>query len=257
MKRLFALCAVLICGASPALSQEGGEELSLFSLTVGAVHQEECNGDPLQIAQRTEVNLAVAALNIGDARISFVGCRVTPFMTTMRAGLRASDANYVIYYPRDLASDAYSAPITHELAHVFQSIHAGGFRALKDNLSSARIELGADFIAGWTARRSQSFPAPAFYHSVHVIGRYREESAIAHGAPEDRVAAFSRGYYFPQNVECVAAHNYFQTEAWYELGLHDESDRPARRSGRVVERRRRLGTQFRQAESVRRHHGHL
>lgn len=196
-------------------------ERSLFGSTPTSERTEACSSDPLLLARVDSVRGAIAQLRLDGSRVIFTGCRKAPFMTTVRPGIRAADLRYVIYYPLGLKADEYVAPIAHELAHVFQIESAGGFDALKRSLSSARIELGADFVVGLVASRSGIISRPMFQHSVHLIGRYREEAAQAHGSPEQRVSAFRFGYFLATGRESSieTSHQFFQDELAYEIGI--------------------------------------
>lgn len=214
--------AALIVACSAAASAET-EEFCLHAESVSSSATAGCSDDPLGIADRPEVVRAREGLGLAGLRLSFRGCEQGRF-ETMPRGAGASPTSYRITYPinADLSAADYVAPITHELAHVFQMQTYGGLNGLVAAYPERqRIELGADFLAGVAFRNYiHEGDRGRFQHNLNLIGRYYEDASDAHGTPEQRTGAFRTGYFvrydeLQRNVR--AAHDLFQSDYYYTL----------------------------------------
>ena len=125
-----------------------------------------------------------------------MGCQKAPFSTREEE----DEASYRITYPvlSARALEDYLAPMTHELAHVYQLQLAGSYAKLTRSYSIRRIELGADYLTGVIYRNYlHNNTVVQFEHNLQLIGKYRESDSEAHGRPEQRVAAFRFGFHLP------------------------------------------------------------
>lgn len=134
-----------------------------------------------------------------------------------------------INYPSDTTFSVIVGALTHELAHVYQLRRAGGTAALRQELGGSqelteaqkrvvreRIELGADFLAGYVIRNYVIGASRAdFQTSVALVGDYDDTTGGNHGTPEERTAAFRTGYYYSGAANDVdAANRYFQRDGF-------------------------------------------
>ena len=171
-----------------------------------------CAGDSQNIASMPFVREAKRVLGIGAADITF-RCGTRGFETSRSSNL----TYYTIYYPALPDPRRYKAPITHELAHVVQLQHTGASRELLAEFqgSSARVELGADFLAGVVYQKAWNKDADSFsYQSDSVLlGSFAFNDPRHHGTQIDRNNAFRLGRYIRDEKargDVWVDHRYFQ-----------------------------------------------
>ncbi len=160
-------------------------------------HTLDCHNDILHLWNDKVVRDGAKLLGISAEEIQFFGCPPAPFLTVPALGL--SNQKFSIFYPTSvqLTHNGYVAPLLHEMGHVFQLKGAGSLAELKASHDSSleRIELGADFIAGYAANRLGLEPS-AFLVNLSLITSYNSRDFDYHGRPEDRAAAFRSGYFY-------------------------------------------------------------
>jgi hypothetical protein len=216
-RRVVAVSLGSVLGCSVIFSSKGAAASPdcLYSEPSADVASADCSNDPLRLADQAFISSVIGQLGLAGAQINFVGCRQTTFATAM-----TSQHVYRITYPSALSISlsSYLAPITHELGHVFQIEGAGSIHAVRERLnnSSERIELGADFLAGIEYRRNMSVENRGeFERNFQLLGNY---GSGGHGSPEDRIAAFRKGFYYTLGVGgIVAASNDFQFNGYGEI----------------------------------------
>lgn len=192
------LAAAQALAALPAAQYEGNQ--CLYANGVSPKKQEGCTGeDTAQLMQLPAIAATIQALSLSNVRIVLSACAVSPFLT-QQSGVDARTLWYKISYP--LLGYArlqdYIAPITHELAHVFQMKTAGTRAALLAQSSSRKVELGADFLTGVLFKNAQRTEDLAMFQTnLMLVGKYIEKELDAHGWPEQRQAAFRLGYFLP------------------------------------------------------------
>jgi hypothetical protein len=190
--------------------------LALLLTGNAASAQPMCGGDSLGVRNQPQILQAARGLTLDFARIRFQACRNHRFSTAM------NEATITINYPADLkaATDAIGA-LTHELAHAYQLTRSGGFAQLRSQLggSTERMELGADFLAGYVFHHYLTgVSRAAFQTSIELSAAYDDAAGLSYGTPEDRTIAFRMGFYYPgaaKNVE--AANVYFQRDGFGSL----------------------------------------
>jgi hypothetical protein len=168
----------------------------------------DCSKDALDLGNDKAVHDGETLLNLAPREVSFIGCEAAPFVTFPAAG---PNSKFRIYYPTgvQLAHDKYVAPLLHEMGHVFQLKQAGSYANLKASLDDSieRIELGADFIAGFGANHLGLEPN-AFLINLKLVGNYNNNDLESHGRPEDRVFAFRNGYFYEEGQPSTVADSY-------------------------------------------------
>ena len=168
----------------------------LFSSTPNVPRPQKCSvDDPLSLAQERNIQEVISAFGLTTVHIKFKGCEFAEFAT----GPTAATQTFVITYPliENRSEATYLAPITHELAHVFQIVNAGSYASLRQ-ISIKRIELGADFLTGVIfANFLKNVDINKFQHNLNLIGLYNDIPETAHGTPEERIGAFRRGVHLP------------------------------------------------------------
>lgn len=203
-----------------ATAQQATEDF-LFSQNGPMGKPTGCSDDPLRLAANASIMNAIEQLGLSNARIALLGCTATEFQTSAPPGIDDDDAlSFRIYYPvtTALKQADYIAPLIHELGHVFQISQAGSMTALK-KVESRRIELGADFIAGFVFGKSGEMKLAQFHASTKLIGKYREKSN-EHGTPEQRGYAFRFGVFFEKNyggMNVEAANAMFQRDFFAQV----------------------------------------
>jgi hypothetical protein len=164
----------------------------------------DCSKDALDLGNDKAVHDGERLLNIAPREVRFIGCAAAPFVTFPAIG---TNSNFTIYYPTDvqLTHDKYVAPLLHEMGHVFQLKQARSYANLKASLNDSieRIELGADFIAGFGANHIGLEPN-TFLINLKLVGNYNNHDFESHGRPEDRVSAFRNGYFYEEKQSSVA-----------------------------------------------------
>lgn len=205
---------IALCCASAVVA--GGQEPDppwncLHALSVGRDGKPvvPCDpGDPFALSASPAVGAVMAYLGIPPGSVRFNGCKGAIFA----AGTDPLHAGgYLVTYPLD-APDRILGPITHELAHVMQ-MRIAGARKPEGTDGRARIELGADFVAGIVFRAEAGrMQGNDFENDVQLAGRYREARDDAHGNPSQRGAAFRYGLNFhftPDVPDIQTASRYF------------------------------------------------
>lgn len=178
----------------------------------GSHAQSFCLPDHLDIKQQPQMIQAAGGLGIDIEAIRFQACNSPSFNTAMVGGA------VTINYPTAMPFGKIVGALTHELGHVYQLRKAGGLANLMRDLGNSRerIELGADFLAGFLFRNFVTGSSRAdFQTSVSLVGDYDDAAGPGHGTPEDRIAAFRTGYYYrgtPGDVN--AANRYFQRDGF-------------------------------------------
>jgi hypothetical protein len=95
--------------------------------------------------------------------------------------------------------DAIVAEVcAHEFAHIAQYKHGLRDALLAGQPTSRRLELHADFLAGYFAgvRKLEraDYPAAVFAAAAHTAGDYNIGGKSHHGTPDERAAAVVRGF---------------------------------------------------------------
>jgi hypothetical protein len=159
--------------------------------------------DPLDLSNNLNILNIINALGLNRASIKFKGCRNHPFLVRDYGIGPSGGRQYTIYYPDDpqVVDERYIAPITHELAHVWQMEVAGGINALEKEIpQSKRVELGADHLMGYIyAKILRHMKINEFQNNMSLIGAYVELDEEAHGTPSQRTNAFRRGVFLPSD----------------------------------------------------------
>ncbi len=183
------LAATLIC-----CSNAVGDDGCLYADNVESTSFSGCADDPLHLASQPAVLASIKALGLSGVPLTLIGCREAPFLT--RPGKSPYARSYEILYPLGQKSiESYFSPITHELAHVFQSELAGGIGKLTLETRSLQRELGADFLTGVLFKNASNIAAIQFQMTVALMSLYRELDENAHGTPVQRNSAFRQGVY--------------------------------------------------------------
>ncbi|NTI46629.1 hypothetical protein G6L94_31030 [Agrobacterium rhizogenes] len=199
--QLIVLSSSLI--AFTASAKEGDLSEYLFGQALTSEQVEKgCSFDPLKIASTDYAIKAIEGLGLQGVDVVYIGCPDADFKTG--GGLRdlkTGRRTFVISYPTStrgeiLDRQEYIAPLVHELSHVRQIIEAGSLAALKQKQCIERIELGADFMAGFLFDNSlHNSDKQDFQLSLRLLGNYADNDHQSHGRPQDRAAAFRMGFY--------------------------------------------------------------
>lgn len=177
----------------------------------------DCRPDPYGVGNEPAITAAIAGLGLDRSQIVFVGCAQGRFETRPAEGAGHS---FRILYPLRANYDfaTYRGPLMHELGHTFQVNRAGSLRALTQSLdrssARARIELGADFLAGILYRRyAGSSDMRNFLQNLDLLGNYRPAESASHSSPEARAMAFQYGFIYNVGSGTIgAAHAKFQDD---------------------------------------------
>jgi hypothetical protein len=93
---------------------------------------------------------------------------------------------------------AIAATCAHEFGHILQYKHGLKNRILAGQATVKRLELQADYFAGYFAgvRKSQKqdYPAAIFAVQAHALGNFNVNHRSFHGSPDERAAAVIRGF---------------------------------------------------------------
>jgi len=180
------------------------------------------DADPLRLSSDPDVRAVMATLSINPAQVTFHGCESGRF-ATFEEFTSGITTKYTVTYS-DKNPRTYLAPITHELAHIFQMESAGGREKLAAalNRESKRIELGADYLAGiiygGLLENTGRATANEFQNSIDVGGLYYESVMTAHGTPSQRTAAFRLGLIAgPSITDLHAANAHFQEDEYGQV----------------------------------------
>jgi hypothetical protein len=187
---------VYVCLVATASAGEARVQDCLFAQDDAARPAKNCRPDPLELGKLPAMKALIAAYGLSSARIDFVGCDAGRYQT--KPNLNAEAGSYKITYvinARYAAGD-YVLPLSHEIAHVFQAEHVGGWAKLTSE-PLVEIELGADFLAGHLYKTALKAPNPSAFHtSLELLGDYAADDLDSHGKPEDRTTAFRFGFFF-------------------------------------------------------------
>lgn len=193
-----------------AASSEAITDDCLFANPVDPHIAESCSMDPLQLGSSVALTKAMKGMDVDTTEVYFVGCRHGAFTTSILP-LAHTKLKYRIVYRIIAGADpsVYIAPLTHEIAHVLQLRQAGDLPRLRATMSSERIELGADFLAGYAFRKYMNgVSRNEFQHNLTLVGTYR--AGTGYGSPEDRLQAFRIGYFSKLTVAASVAEDDFQ-----------------------------------------------
>jgi hypothetical protein len=210
--------AVIVCMSGATAVPDPDD--CLFANTPGERIALMCDTeDPLAMARDSDVQRALAAIGLSTDRVALYGCPGADFFT--RIATEDEPATYAITYPIDRMAtrEKLVAPLLHELAHVYQLSEGNRSVAeLRDALGSSRIELGADFLAGWIAKRLDSSISLAdFEHNLELVGEYFTKGAD-HNQPEERTFAFRYGY-FHEDVSIRRTNAEFQRDLYAQVSV--------------------------------------
>jgi predicted metalloprotease len=99
---------------------------------------------------------------------------------------------------REAPDVAVAAVVAHEFGHIAQFKNNLKRPLLIGQDSVKRLELHADFLAGYFAGRRKldrpDFPAAVFATTQYAAGDYRPERVSHHGTPEERANAIVKGF---------------------------------------------------------------
>lgn len=91
-----------------------------------------------------------------------------------------------------------AAVVAHEYGHIAQFKHNLKQTLLSGQSTVKRLELHADFLAGYFAgvrkRSRPEFPAAVFATTQHSAGDFRTDRASHHGTPDERANAIVKGF---------------------------------------------------------------
>jgi hypothetical protein len=176
----------------------------------------ECSRDELGVATKPEIRSAEKMLNIAAEDVSFVACAASPFGTNANTD---PPSHFRIEYPLDtkLSFSQYLSPLLHELGHVYQAKGCRCWGKLSSQASMERTELGADFIAGFEARRLDLSPGLS-QTSLDLVGSYKTGLRDPHGTPENRLEAFRYGYFYqPAETSVDSSYADFQDNLFSQI----------------------------------------
>jgi hypothetical protein len=172
----------------------------------------DCVKDSLNVSSDARVQKEQKMLGITSNEILFVGCEAAPFKTFLAR--TEPSLRFKIFYRATVNSSSkdYLAPILHEVGHVYQLNRAGSMDNLFKSLdnSKERVELGADFLAGYAAHKL-GLDASVSQESLSLMGSYQLKQSDPHGCPEARAAAFRFGYFYkPEDASVESQYSDFQ-----------------------------------------------
>jgi hypothetical protein len=178
-----------------------------------------CDRDVLNVSNNPDVKKAEKILALLSDEIEFIGCAGASFKTFPVK--TEPSFKFRIFYraSNNLKSQEYLAPILHEIGHVYQLRQAGSIQSLLQSLdnSAERIELGADFLAGFAAHKLGINVALA-QRSLFLVGSYRSDVRDSHGRPEDRTSAFRYGYFYePEDSSLASQYADFQDNLFVQI----------------------------------------
>ena len=179
-------------------------------LVVGGAHglipcaraqDDDCIPDPLRVAKWPVIADAIKIFHLENTAIAFESCSGTVFHTIGKRDASGT-YRYSIRY-QIISGDAdpatLTAPLLHELAHVFQAKRLGSFLKLT---SQPRLpnELSADFLTGLVfAKLQDRMSMTQFQQNLILSGDFDAHYTDAHGTPLQRRSAFRMGAFFDRN----------------------------------------------------------
>lgn len=166
----------------------------LHAVTVDDAVQAPCeDADPKRYSENVDIKATMLEMGLDPASIRFRGCVRRTFFVAEVASINGK-RSYLVTYPAEY-DDEILSPVTHELAHVVQMEIAGGNAALRRTVTpNLRIELGADYLAGFVFKK-MGRDHSGYALSLSLIGSYYEMDYTAHGTPAQRTAAFRFGFF--------------------------------------------------------------
>lgn len=219
MLRCAALAAFAIAAGQPASAQQGEGGDCLFA-DAPAVPPAGCRSDPDGVASQPLIVRTVEGLGLRRDQVQFQGCTGGRFSTSV---LSRSPLAFRINYPDEASFSfvRFVGPLAHEFGHVAQLEGVGSIRELRHSLrdDSARVELGADFLAGFIYQRVMHNPDQlGFERSLDLLGNYERGRLATHSRPEARTSAFRMGFnYSHANASAAEAHRDFQDNLYAEI----------------------------------------
>lgn len=210
LRSIGAMALAALAGAQPASGPPPAD--CLFS-SASAELPGDCVPDPYGVAGDPAVRRAIAQLGLQPAQVELYGCARGRFSTWL---VDEQTRTFRINYPLGsiYSFRRYAGPLAHELGHVAQIEETGSIARLRAQLrqESGRVELGADFLAGFMFRRFMNLlDQQAFEQSLDLIGNYATGDRATHSQPEARTAAFRMGFFYAvPDVAARAAHRDFQ-----------------------------------------------
>jgi hypothetical protein len=181
----------------------------------------ECTSDRANISNYREVKETEEMFGLKPAEITFIGCGAAPFSTSM-VELDPPFHFQILYEAGDdsTSEDEYIAPILHELGHVYQFKKAGSPSKLFE-LSTERLELGADFLAGFAAAHLGFKNPSLFERTLSLVGSY-EVKSDSHSTPEGRTQAFRYGFHCRRSAPVESVYSDFQDNLFSQIKHSEE-----------------------------------
>jgi len=197
--KAIALVAI-VHSSDPARTLQGVHPLerALHAQTKIDEALDHCSADPLGIGTDPSIIATERGFALRNVPIRFIGCLEGAFQTDQDDST-PNDVGFQVFYHIDkrAARKAYIAAVVHELGHVFQTVASGSIGALEDKYCVERIELGADFLAGFSYKNYiQSKSLPDFENSLALFGDFDLRDNDFHGSPADRIDSFRLGYFY-------------------------------------------------------------
>lgn len=160
-----------------------------------------CSSDPYKVSSQPAIRSALTGLSLQNGEVHFYGCERGRFSTRLPD---PTTGIVRVSYPLSPSYriEDYVGALAHELGHAVQLRDAGSLAALRTRLrnDSARVELGADFLAGLIFKRHmRGQNQQSFEQSLELLGNYQTGSLATHSTPEARTTAFRMGYYYQGN----------------------------------------------------------
>lgn len=195
------------------------DEFCLYSVHQGGdtINAPLCSNDidPLRLSDNHDVRAAMSILGIDKNEISFKGCEHLSFkVKSLEDG---KNTKFEIYYDTTAAKNII-APILHEISHINQIKAEGSYQNLTKSYSSERIELGADYTAGYIFRKlPEKHELNEFEQNINLAGLYIK-SEDTHGNPSRRDQAFRLGVFDTEAPSDARKINlYFQREIYGKI----------------------------------------
>lgn len=183
--------------------------LFAFPQAGAAAVVQPCGPDGKDVVKNAAIQSVMQRFNITTEEVKFQECPGGAYLAMPDV---SNENKYIIQYPKETGDD-FVAPITHELAHVFQMRLAGGLQNLRDSNNPRAIELGADFLSGILFRTTlKHLPGNEFENSLSLVGSY-DPKKKSHGLPNHRQQAFRLGFigkYPHDELKLNESWNYFR-----------------------------------------------
>jgi hypothetical protein len=185
-----------------------------------------CTGDVAGYGRRPEVVAMIDRLGLSPGQVKFTGCSKFPFSAdgVGRGDRFTGTITYPLRGSKRFRQD-YLTPIAHELGHAVQLRETGSRRNLTRLLDSRSVELGADFLAGFSVRAlGAGLNITSFAAHLDLAGQF-EPTPDDHGRPLLRANAFRRGFHRVDNQAPASPermHLEFQIAIRREIGGVDD-----------------------------------